>query len=44
MSIQQYTNFNDIELKKESEGHFILDKDLFVIKQTELEEADFGGR
>jgi len=42
MSIQQYTNFVDIDVKKQSEGHFILDKDLFVITKNEFEEVDFG--
>ena len=42
MSIKTYTNFEDITLKHESEGRFILDKDLFVISKKEFEEVDFG--
>lgn len=42
MSIKKYTNFEDIKLKHENEGKFILDKDLFVVSTKELEETDFG--
>lgn len=42
MSIKKYTNFNDINLKAKNEGHFIADKDLFIVTKGEVEGADFG--
>jgi hypothetical protein len=42
MSITKYTNFEEIDSRKENKGNFLLKDDLFIVSKTEIEEADFG--
>ncbi len=42
MSITKYTNFEEIDARKENKGNFLLKDDLFIVSKTEIEEADFG--
>jgi hypothetical protein len=42
MSITKYTNFEQIDSRKENKGDFLLKDDLFIVSKTEIEEADFG--
>jgi len=42
MSITKYTNFEQIDSRKENKGNFLLKDDLFIVSKTEIEEADFG--
>jgi len=42
MSITKYTNFEQIDSRKENKGDFLLKDDLFIVSKTETEEADFG--
>ena len=42
MSITKYTNFEQIDSRKENKGEFLLKDDLLIVSKTEIEEADFG--
>jgi hypothetical protein len=42
MSITKYTNFEQIDSRKENKGDFLLKDDLLIVSKTEIEEADFG--
>jgi hypothetical protein len=42
MSITKYTNFEQIDARKENKGDFLLKDDLLIVSKTEIEEADFG--
>ena len=42
MSITKYTNFEQIDSRKENKGNFLLKDDLLIVSKTEIEEADFG--
>jgi hypothetical protein len=42
MSITKYTNFEQIDSRKENKGNFLLKDDLIIVSKTEIEEADFG--
>ena len=42
MSIKNYKNIEEINLKTENEGQFIQDKDLFIVSKNETEDTDFG--
>jgi hypothetical protein len=42
MSITKYTNFEEIDARKENKGNFLLKDDLFIVSKTEIEDADFG--
>jgi hypothetical protein len=42
MSIKNYKNIDNINLKKDSEGQFIQTKDITIITKNQIQEADFG--
>lgn len=42
MSITKYTNFEQIDARKDNTGNFLLEDDLIIVSKTEIEEADFG--
>jgi hypothetical protein len=42
MSITKYTNFEQIDSRKENKGNFLLKDDLIIVSKTEIEDADFG--
>ena len=40
MSITKYTNFEQIDSRKENKGNFLLKDDLLIVSKTEIEEAE----
>lgn len=42
MSIQKYTNFENINNNSENTGQFLESKDLFIVSKNELQIAEFG--
>ncbi len=42
MSIQKYTNFENINNKTENTGKFLENKDLFIVSNNEIEVSEFG--
>lgn len=42
MSIRRYTNFENIDKRKENEGKYITEKDFTVISKNQFEDVDFG--
>lgn len=42
MSIKKYTNFENIDKRKDNEGKYILDKDFNIISKNQTENVDFG--
>ena len=42
MSIKKYTNFEEVDLKKQNEGQYLQTEDFFVVTKNEVEEANFG--
>jgi hypothetical protein len=42
MSIKKYTNFEQVNLKKDNEGQYLQAEDFFIITKNEREESYFG--
>lgn len=42
MSIKKYTNFEQVNLKKENEGQYLQADDFFIVTKNEREEIQFG--
>lgn len=42
MSIKKYTNFEEVNLKKQNEGQYLQPEDFFIVTKNEKEESYFG--
>ena len=42
MSIKKYTNFEEVDLKKQNEGQYLQAEDFFIVTKNEVEETNFG--